>query len=76
VSDGVEPSAEDFTQAAMIAAYYSSKRDGQNVEVDYTLVKNIKKPAGSAPGFVIYGSNYSAVVTPDAELAQRLKEQK
>ena len=76
VSDGVEPSAEDFTQAAALAAYYSSKRDGQNVEVDYTLVKNIKKPAGSAPGFVIYHSNYSAVVTPDAELAERLKAAK
>lgn len=73
VSDGDEPSAEDFTQAARLAAYYSSKRGGQNVEVDYTQVKNIKKPAGSAPGFVIYSQNYSAVVTPSEEEAQRLK---
>ena len=73
VSDGNEPSADDFTQAARLAAYYSSKRDGQNVEVDYTQVKNIKKPAGSAPGFVIYHQNYSAVVTPSEEEAERLK---
>lgn len=73
VSDEKEPSVEDFTQAAVLAAYYSSKREGQNVEVDYTLVKNVKKPAGSAPGYVIYHQNYSAVVTPDAELAKRLR---
>ncbi len=73
VSDDKEPSVGDFTQAATLAAYYSSKRDGQNVEVDYTLVKNVKKPAGSAPGYVIYHQNYSAVVTPDGELAKRLR---
>lgn len=76
VTDGEEPPARDFTQAARLAAYYSSKRDGVNVEVDYTQVKNIKKPAGSAPGFVIYHQNYSAVVTPDPEEAARLKVDK
>ncbi len=62
--NGEEPDAEDFTQAAEAAAYYSSKKEGENVEVDYTQVKNIKKPSGSKPGFVTYKSNYSAVVTP------------
>ncbi|MBR6921545.1 MAG: NFACT family protein [Clostridia bacterium] len=76
VQDGDEPPAEDFTQAARLAAYYSSKRDGVNVEVDYTQVRNIKKPAGSAPGFVIYHQNYSAVVTPDPDEAARLKVDK
>lgn len=66
VSKGVdEPPAEDFTDAAEIAAYYSSKRGGENTEVDYTEVKYVKKPAGSPPGFVIYSHNYSAVVSPD-----------
>ena len=51
-------------KAAEAAAYYSTKREGENVEVDYTQVKNIKKPSGSKPGFVTYKSNYSAVVTP------------
>ena len=63
-SHGEEPDAVDFTEAAEAAAYYSTKREGENVEVDYTQVKNIKKPAGSKPGFVTYKSNYSAVVTP------------
>lgn len=76
VQDGDEPPAEDFTQAARLAAYYSSKRDGVNVEVDYTQVRNIKKPAGSAPGFVIYHTNYSAVVTADPDEAARLKVDK
>ena len=76
ISRGDEPPAEDFTQAARLAAYYSSKRDGENVEVDYTQVRNIKKPANSAPGFVIYSQNYSAVVTPDADEAARLRTDK
>lgn len=76
VSRGDEPPALDFTQAARLAAYYSSKRGGENVEVDYTQVKNIRKPAGSAPGFVTYSQNYSATVTPDAEEAERLRVDK
>ncbi len=73
VVDGEEPPALDFTQAARLAAYYSSKRGGENVEVDYTQVKNVKKPAGSKPGFVIYSQNYSANVTPDPDEAARLR---
>lgn len=69
-SHGEEPDAVDFTEAAEAAAYYSTKREGENVEVDYTQVKNIKKPSGSKPGFVTYKSNYSAVVTP----CDRVKE--
>ncbi|MBO4868195.1 MAG: NFACT family protein [Clostridia bacterium] len=76
VVDGEEPPAQDFTQAARLAAYYSSKRGGENVEVDYTQVKNIKKPAGSVPGFVIYSQNYSATVTPDPGEAERLRVDK
>ena len=63
-SKGEEPESVDFTQAAEAAAYYSTMREGENVQVDYTQVKNIKKPSGSKPGFVIYKTNYSAVVTP------------
>ena len=60
---GEEPSAEDYTEAAAIAAYYS-KATGDLVAVDYTEVKNIKKPQGSKPGFVIYKTNYTAFVRP------------
>ena len=71
--DGMpEPGVEDFTQAAMVAAYYSEQRSGKNVEVDYTLVRNLKKPPQAKPGFVIYHTNYSAVVTPDREAVERI----
>jgi len=71
-----EPSELDFTQAAIVAAYYSSQRDGQNVAVDYTKAKNVKKPAGSKPGFVIYPTNWTAYVTPDEALVNRLRQKK
>ncbi|MBO4219560.1 MAG: NFACT family protein [Clostridia bacterium] len=71
--DGDEPPAEDLTDAAVIAAYNSRQRDGQNVPVDYTRVKHIKKPSGSNPGFVTYSTNFTAYVTPTAERTDELK---
>ena len=62
--EGEDPDASEFTEAAQIAAYYSSLRDGENVAVDYTLAKNVKKPAGSTPGHVVYYTNYTAYVDP------------
>lgn len=70
---GVEPSERDFTEAAEIAACFSKGADGQNVEVDYTLVKNVKKPAGTKPGFVIYHTNWSCIVTPSADKVAALR---
>ena len=61
---GEELDARDFTEAAELAAYYSSISDTQNAAVDYTLVKNLKKPSGAKPGKVVYYSNYTAYVTP------------
>lgn len=54
-----------FEEAARLAAYYSGARDSGKVEVDYTLRKNVKKPAGGKPGFVIYHTNYSLVSPTD-----------
>ncbi len=65
-----EPSEVDFTEAAQIAAYYS-KAEGNNIAVDYTNAKHVKKPAGSKPGYVIYHVNWTAYVTPDEK---RIKE--
>lgn len=73
VCDGEEPGDIDFTQAARIAALYSSVSDGQNVAVDYTKVRNLKKTPGAKPGFVIYHTNWTAYVTPDADEAERLR---
>ena len=54
-----------YMKAAALAAYYSASREQEKVEVDYTQKKNIKKPAGAAPGFVIYHTNYSMIVKPE-----------
>ena len=63
VTGGDEPSERDYTEAASVAAYYS-KATQDLVAVDYTAVKNIKKPQGAKPGFVIYKTNYTAYVKP------------
>ena len=62
-----EPPAQDFTEAAQLAAFWSSRKDGENVAVDYTKIRNVKKPSGAAPGYVIYSSNYTAYVDPKCE---------
>lgn len=54
-----------FEEAARLAAYYSGAKDADKVEIDYTQRKNVKKPNGKAPGFVIYNSNYSMLVNMD-----------
>ncbi len=62
LSEGREPSNADITEAAVIAAK-NSKASGQTrVEVDYTRIKNVKKPSGAKPGFVIYEGYSTAVV--------------
>ena len=61
---GEDPDARDFTEAAAAAAYYSELRDSENVAVDYTEVRNVKKPSGSVPGKVVYYTNYTAYVNP------------
>ncbi len=63
VTDGREPSELDYTEACEIAAGYSSAR-AQTVAVDYTRVRNIKKPPASRAGFVTYKTNYTAFVRP------------
>ena len=65
VTDGEEPSEVDYTEAAEIAAHFS-QATGDLVAVDYTEVKNVKKPQGAKPGFVIYKTNYTAFVKPKA----------
>ncbi|MBR6603499.1 MAG: DUF814 domain-containing protein, partial [Clostridia bacterium] len=67
-----EPPAEDFTEAAMIAAHHSSLADGAMVTVDYTKARHLKRPPGAKPGFVIYHTNYSANVVPDKERVEKL----
>ena len=53
-----------LVEAATLAAHYSKAKDSSKVPVDYTLVKNLKKPNGSNPGMVIYHTNYTIYVEP------------
>ena len=69
---GTPADDESMTQAAMLAAYYSQAREGQNVPVDYTPVRYVKKPAGAKPGMVIYTTYQTAYVTPDEDLVKNL----
>ena len=64
LSDGGEIPDDAIVEAAEIAAFYSSAKDGTIVTVDYTDVKNIKKPNGAKPGFVVYYTYYSVNVKP------------
>ena len=74
-TNGQQPSDETVTEAMMLAAYYSQARGGQNVPVDYTTVKFVKKPAGAKPGMVIYDRYQTGMVTPDEALVGRLREE-
>lgn len=70
---GAEVPDETITEAAMLAAYYSEVREGQNVPVDVTQVRNLKKPNGAKPGMVVYGRYRTVFVTPDTYLPARLQ---
>ena len=62
---GAELPDATFEDAARLAAYYSRGRGSEKVEVDYTEKKNVKKPAGAKPGFVVYYTNYSMMIDSD-----------
>lgn len=71
-SNGGELPDRTFEEAARLAAYYSSGRESEKVEIDYIQKKQIKKVAGAKPGFVIYHTNYSMVIEPDIKGIQQL----
>ncbi len=64
-TNGEELPDRAFEEAGCLAAYYSKGRDNEKVEIDYLQKKNVKKPNGSKPGFVVYYTNYSLVASPD-----------
>ncbi len=61
---GVQPPDDTVTQAAQLAAYYAETAAGQNVPVDVTPVKQVKKPAGGRPGMVIYHTYRTVICNP------------
>ncbi|WP_297294870.1 NFACT family protein [uncultured Oscillibacter sp.] len=70
---GRTPSEEDIAEAAMVAAWFSQARESGNVPVDYTEVRNVKKPAGGRPGMVIYTTCRTVNVTPEEAAVERLR---
>ena len=61
---GTTPPDDTITQAAQLAAYYSEHKGGQNLPVDVTPAKQVRKPANGKPGMVIYHTYRTAIVNP------------
>ena len=72
-TEGGQPDLTSLNEAACLAAWFSQARESSKVPVDYTPVKYVKKPAGARPGMVVYTTYETAWVTPDAELAKKLR---
>ncbi len=62
-----------FEEAGKLAAYYSKGRQAPKVEIDYTQKKNLRKPNGGKPGFVVYYTNYSLLIEPDITGLQQIQ---
>lgn len=71
--DGEMPPDRTIEEAAIIAACNSKGRNSSRVDVDYTFIRNVKKPNGSKPGMVIFTNNYTITVKPDTELEEKLR---
>jgi predicted ribosome quality control (RQC) complex YloA/Tae2 family protein len=73
LADGEQfPDDETLLDAAALAVYFSQARGSSQVPVDYTHVKQIKKPRGARPGMVVYDQNWSLLLTPENETIARL----
>lgn len=72
IADKKEITETAIYEAACIAAYHSKGKDSSSVAIDYTLVKNVKKPAGAKSGKVIYNTYNTIYVTPQKDLIEKL----
>lgn len=59
-------------EAAQLAAYFSQAKESSSVPVDSTLIRHVRKPSGSKPGFVIYDHQKTIFITPNEELIKGL----
>ena len=73
-ANGEELPDRVFEEAGKLAAHYSQARGQEKVEIDYTQKKNVKKPNGSKPGFVVYYTNYSLVIDSDITGIQQVED--
>ena len=71
-TEGKEVPPNTLLEAAQYAAWFSKARNTSKIEVDYTFVRNVKKPSGAKPGMVIY-TNYNTIVAspkaPESEIS-------
>ena len=74
ISRGMDVPDATLTEAATLAAYYSKAQESSMVPVDYTPRKNVHKPNGAKPGFVIYTTNKTAYITPSKDAVERIKQ--
>lgn len=72
-TEGREVPDHVFEIAASVAAYYSSGKDSEKLEIDYVQKKEIKKPAKAVAGFVVYYTNYSMTVHPSIDEVTEIK---
>ncbi|KAB0441909.1 Rqc2 family fibronectin-binding protein [Lysinibacillus fusiformis] len=70
-----EPDETTLREAATLAAYFSKARESSSVPVDYTDIRQVKKPNGAKPGFVIYFEQKTLYIDPDEALILQLKKQ-
>lgn len=70
--EGKQPKFESILEAATTAAYYSAGRGSGRMAVDYTAVKNLRKPKGARPGMVTYFHQKTVFVEPDREKVEGL----
>ena len=72
-TEGKELPDRTFEEAARLAAYYSKGREQEKVEIDYLQKKNVKKPNGAKPGFVVYYTNFSMAIDSDISGLEQIK---
>ncbi len=74
LTGGKEVPDRAFEEAAALAAYYSKGKNQEKVEIDYLKRKDVKKPNGAKPGFVVYYTNYSLAIAPDISSLKLISE--
>ena len=71
-ANDTQPDETTIAQAASLAVYYSQARAGGKTPVDYTMVRNVRKPSGALPGMVLYTTYQTVLAEADEALAERL----
>ncbi|MBR5359870.1 MAG: DUF814 domain-containing protein, partial [Lachnospiraceae bacterium] len=73
-TEGKELPDRTFEEAARLAAHYSKGADAGKVDIDYLQRKNVKKPNGAKPGYVIYYTNYSMTIDSNIDEIELIED--